>query len=201
MFSEKGNRQKATGKSRSTTELGQSLMEVVVVLAVGMIVISALVFATIASLRNAQFSKNQVIATKLAQEGIESVKFIRNSDNQDSIRLDSSIDPNQTMNNFSKLWEVNFRDHCGSGVEINVVYPCYFKLTGVGSQSPVIEQVHLEADRYESLEGGMKREVQIKDSDQGYNQEKVVTVIVKWTDFSGEHESKLTTILRKIYVN
>ena len=46
-------------------------------IAVSVIVVGALVFAIIASLRNAQFSKNQSQATKLAQEGIEKVRSAR----------------------------------------------------------------------------------------------------------------------------
>jgi DNA-binding NarL/FixJ family response regulator len=44
---------------------------------VAIIVVGALTFATIASLRNAQFSQNQAQATKLAQEGLEKVKSLK----------------------------------------------------------------------------------------------------------------------------
>src|SRR3989338_7550054 len=56
---------------------GQTLLELVVVMGVSVLVIGALVFATISSLRNAQFSKNQTLATKLAQERIERVRTAR----------------------------------------------------------------------------------------------------------------------------
>ncbi|HUS59771.1 MAG TPA: prepilin-type N-terminal cleavage/methylation domain-containing protein [Nevskiaceae bacterium] len=58
-------------------EKGQSLIEVLVALAVMAIVILALVRVTTVSIRNATFAKNRALATKYAQEGMEKVRAYR----------------------------------------------------------------------------------------------------------------------------
>lgn len=59
---------------------GQTLIEVLVALGTAVIVLSATVSVTISALNNAQFSKNQNIATAYAQEGMEIMRKMRNSD-------------------------------------------------------------------------------------------------------------------------
>jgi len=58
---------------------GQSLFEMVLSLGVVMLVIAALVWAATISVRNADFAKKQVQATKYAQEGMESIRAFRDS--------------------------------------------------------------------------------------------------------------------------
>jgi len=58
---------------------GQSLIEVVAGLAVMMIVILSLVTVTTVLVRNASFSRNQMLATKYAQEWIEEARNLRNT--------------------------------------------------------------------------------------------------------------------------
>lgn len=58
-------------------EKGQTLVEVVVALGVAILVITALVAATTTAVRNAQFAKNQSLATKYAQEGMEKARTLR----------------------------------------------------------------------------------------------------------------------------
>lgn len=52
-------------------QLGQSLIEALVALGAAVIVISAVVIAVIAAQNNADFSKNQNLATQYAQQGME----------------------------------------------------------------------------------------------------------------------------------
>lgn len=59
---------------------GQSLLEVLAALGAGVIVLTAITVAVITSLSNAQFSKNQNIATQYAQEGMELLRKMRDSD-------------------------------------------------------------------------------------------------------------------------
>src|SRR5688500_13500203 len=91
---------------------GGSLLELVVVVAVGVLVVAALSFATISSLRNSQLAKNQAQATKLAQEGIERVRAMR--DRNDDITIGS--------NNWNwqspPFWAAN-----------SCVSPCYLKIS------------------------------------------------------------------------
>ena len=56
---------------------GQTLVEVVLAVAVASLVLIGLTRATIVALRNAQFAKNQALATQYAQEGMESLRKCR----------------------------------------------------------------------------------------------------------------------------
>lgn len=55
------------------------LVEVLVALGTAVVVLSATVVAVLSALNNAQFSKNQNIATQYAQEGMEIMRKMRNS--------------------------------------------------------------------------------------------------------------------------
>lgn len=59
---------------------GQTLLEVLVALGVGIFILTAMTSAILGSLANAQFSKNQNLATLYAQQGMEIVRDIRNTD-------------------------------------------------------------------------------------------------------------------------
>lgn len=159
----------------------------VVVLAVAVIVVGALVFATIASLRNSNLAKNQSQATKLAQEGIERVRSGRDRNGSFSnFTMADSVD-NWTDEN---LWSDRIENYC--------VSPCYFKLESVSDLLWWAAGGDIPSDA-ESLEDGtFKRVVVLSDEELTYWAEKKVTVIVTWTDFSGTHKSELTTILRNL---
>ncbi len=64
-------------KNFTRNQRGQSLIEVLVAITVGIFVVVALINAAVAAMRNAQYAKNQNIATKLAQEGMEQVRAVR----------------------------------------------------------------------------------------------------------------------------
>lgn len=66
-----------------TNEKGQSLVEVVVALAVVVLAITALVRVTVTSIRNANFAKNRALATKYAQEWIEEARQLRDEQGDD----------------------------------------------------------------------------------------------------------------------
>lgn len=163
---------------------GQTLMELLVVIAVSVIIIGALVFATISSLRNAQFSKNQAQATKLAQEGIEKLRSIRdrNSSITTSIRYPLSTPP-RNIDKFSDTYSVYLsRDHCNGTNGI-----CYFRfLSGVLTQEATKETI-----------GNFSRQILLSD-DANYQNIKKASAVVTWSDFAGPHQSVLTTILRKL---
>lgn len=61
-------------------QTGQTLIEVVVALSAAVVVVSAITVAVISSLNNAEFSKNQNIATQYAQQATEILRSQRNSD-------------------------------------------------------------------------------------------------------------------------
>lgn len=157
-------------------QAGQSLIELIVVISVVAMVVGSLVFATIASLRNAQFSKNQSLATKLAQEGIEKVRSIRDRNGPaDYIKSDGSH-----TSTFNDLWPISF--DCSGG---NCYF--YFNSTGVLFGG--------NASKFEDVPPNFKRQIQIEGS---ATDSKKITVVVNWIDTSGSHESRLTTILGKL---
>ncbi len=158
---------------------GQTLLELVVVISVVVIVVGALVFATIASIRNASFAQNQLQATKLAQEGLEKVRSLRDRDGP----LDYAIDPSTRTTKFSDLWGITFT--CPNN--------CYFFLTVESGKDKLVGGTSIS---FEHIEPNFKRQFQIEEEGANPAAQKKVTVKVLWTDFAGEHSSKLTTILR-----
>lgn len=188
----------------STNQSGQTLLEVIVVMAVGLLIVGALVFASIASIRNAQYSKNQAQATKLAQEVLEKVKTSRNRGLANTIRsLTLNSQPVSDWQD-SDLWNNRIGDDPFNGA---CSAPCYFNLNfdslcgcdflnflAAGGSIPNLA---------ESINNGQFRRVVILSDEAGgsppyYTVEKKVTAQVVWTDFSGSHESRLSTVLRKL---
>lgn len=60
-------------------EKGQTILEALVALGVGVIIVSAITVAVITAVRNADFSKNQNLATQFAQQGMDIVRQISES--------------------------------------------------------------------------------------------------------------------------
>jgi len=61
-------------RARLLDKRGQSLIEVLIALAASVAVVSAIVVTVITSLSNAEFTKNQNLATQYSREGIEIVR-------------------------------------------------------------------------------------------------------------------------------
>lgn len=172
---------------RKTKQKGQTLVELIVVIAVVIIVVGALTFATIASIRNARFSTNYAQATKLAQEGLERVRSGRDRNNliSGSFTLGSG-----TVDNWQDpdLWS--------NSISANCIPVCYFKLKNPPSIPGEIEFIGTSTLLAEQI-SSFKRSIVLSDTALSFSVEKIVTATVSWTDFSGTHESRLTTILRK----
>lgn len=158
---------------------GQSLLELIIVMAVAIIVIGALTVVTISSLRNANLSKNQLQATKFAQEGIEKVRSIRDRDGTVTTNFGVPTDK------FSELWGLQLYQVC-------TPQPCNFLLDSLNNT------LTQNNTAFESLADGFERHVKIADDNQTYQNRKTVTVLVNWVDFAGTHESHLRTILGRI---
>lgn len=58
-------------------ESGISLIEVVAAMAIAVLIITGLVFTAGEAIKNAQFSKNQALATKYAEEGMDKIRSER----------------------------------------------------------------------------------------------------------------------------
>lgn len=176
---------------KANNQFGQSLIELVVVIAVLIFIVGALTFATIASIRNAQFSINQSQATKLAQEGIEKLKVAR--DRSDVIEggfivsgnpIDSWADPDLWSTQLSLIPEKYFFTFDTTG-------PKRLRFKGASAVMPALVEDPLGDGRF-------KRAVVISDEPVTFSSQKNVTVIVSWTDFSGSHESRLSSKLGKL---
>ena len=185
-------------------ERGQTLLELVVVVAVIIVVVGALVFATIASLRNASFAKNQTQATKLAQEALERVRTGRDR-NQCINNLDASVkswngnSSNSTCAGSGSLWGYQISGNCDRP-DLTPPGVCYFNVDSTGQ----LNNIGFAQTSFPSLSEGIPtdnqlfRRVILLSDDTDYQNQKKVTAVVRWIDFAGTHESRLTTILRKI---
>lgn len=61
----------------SNSHAGQTLLEVVVAVGIALVVVGALTVAATNAVRNASLSRNQTQATRLAQDGIETARALR----------------------------------------------------------------------------------------------------------------------------
>lgn len=166
---------------------GQSLLEVVIALGVIVIVTGAFVVLATVSVRNSNFSKNQVTATQLGTEAIEAMITIRDQNTA------GAIENNGDNNQWSKV--------AGSSLNVtscpaNPAQPCSgdFKLTNCTINS-IPQRCITKTTTPELLNNGVfSRKVQITDAETNL---KNVTVLVWWTDSQGLHKSVLIRKLGK----
>jgi Tfp pilus assembly protein PilV len=163
-----------------TNQKGQSLIEVVIALSIAIIVAVAFTNVTITSVRNAQFAKNQNLATKYAQQTIEYLRAIRD---QDRVISASPVE------NWSDLWEVN----------LGTTGQCY---NLDKSNIQLTEAVSCTTDAVIQDKSGtdtmfMRR---IKISDDGTvagKDRKTIDITVYWNDSKGQHSAVVSTYLTR----
>lgn len=162
---------------------GQTLLEVIVVITVGIIIVGVLVFTTIFSLRNANSAKTNAQATKLATEGLETVRISR--DRSGTI---TGFPPGSWVD--ANFWSTN--------ISASTCIPpqnCYFKISSGGLlslgsfENPPLTQG-------EQI-GNFTRFIILSD-DGSFANWKIVESVVSWSDFSGLHQSRVKTVLRKL---
>ena len=95
-------------KGQVLIESGQTLVEALIALAVGAVVIIAATILTQTSLTSSQTSKNQSIATKYAQEGLELARKVRAAPTPNPVtycvaRDDISLSTVGSCNNVSNI--------------------------------------------------------------------------------------------------
>lgn len=178
---------------------GQTLIEVIVVITVGLLVVAALTFATLFAIRSSQVAQNQSQATKLAQEGIEKIKSDRDRGGKISSTLGGY--PNQyypvTSWKDDGFWNWSLFSCSSSRPNYGRTY---FKF-GNGDE---IIYFGCGVDPFSSNRAELvnnnkfQRAIKIMDKSSTYQVEKEVEVTVKWSDFSGAHETKQNTILRRL---
>lgn len=170
---------------------GETVLEVLITATVAIFVVSALTFATIFSLRNANFSKISAQATKLAQEGIEIVRSGRNRNlpitgslslgGKNVYSWDGKADGTEA------LWDAQISANCTPN--------CYFNIVNKEGVINYISAGSIIPDNAEPIPQTSFKRVVVLSDDADYQTQKKVTVIVTWNDFAGGHESKLTTVL------
>lgn len=92
---------------------GQSLIEVLVSMTVAILVITGLVGAVLVAVRNTQFAKNQSLATKYAQEGMENTRQLRDTDWAVFWGKRGTIDEENPIPNTRFVKRITFEDISG----------------------------------------------------------------------------------------
>lgn len=163
-----------------SSEKGQSLIEVLVVLVLASMMIVALITIILLSLKNAQFAQNQTKATKIAQDTVDNIRILRDSNKNKSLL------PNDSC--FDQLWNIGSTDFgCGGDDD------CYYGL--VTFLDPPLLRLRREVSAFkENLGDGFTRQIKVT---QNTPSEVKIAVDVSWTDSSGEHKSNLETYLIK----
>lgn len=175
-------------------QTGQTLIELIISVALILIIITGVTILTVRGLQNSQFSRNQVQATKLAQEGIEKLRTIR--DNKYTV---CGWAANVNAVAPEGLWSAACPSGCRYTIE-QAVGSC----NGVTTSSLWIKFT-AATTVYESVQVGgvtFKRSVTINNgidlAGNSNSNVKNIDVIVSWTDSSGTHDSKVSTVLSKI---
>lgn len=178
----------------TTDNKGQSLMELVIGLGLVAIVAGAIAITTTNSLKNSQFSKNQIQATKIAQENLEKVRTIKNT----NFGLCTSAQGSGNCSMWSDVWghpffgKVSTTCVAAVGCTYIIVSPCNVTTTsGVESKPFCLRYSATRAN----LADGFTSQIIIED--EAVNQKKV-TSRVFWSDSSGEHSSDLVTIMSRL---
>ncbi|KKQ66422.1 MAG: hypothetical protein US86_C0005G0033 [Candidatus Daviesbacteria bacterium GW2011_GWA2_38_24] len=164
---------------------GQSLLEVTITLGVAILIIVALTITTIQGLQSSQFSQAQVQATKYAQEGIEKIRLMKVSNTPIEITdTNGNIQEYYWYSSNNLIWSLSF----GALKSFKFKTPCS------NGTCRLIRLNAGDSPDYESLDNErLRRYIYIEDT--GNQNQKKVTVEVKWTDSGGDHSSKLETIL------
>jgi Tfp pilus assembly protein PilV len=186
----KDYRLQTTASSNSAVDQrGQSLLELTVLVGLALIVVSGLVIVTVNGLKNSQYSQNQTQATKLAQEGMDEVKSIE--------------DRNCAVSTGSLYLWYNSKNGGADLVWSNSwSTPQSFQITNYSTCSETLAGLTTAAhDIDPNTAGGIfTRDVTIEDYSSSSNCNpssscKVVKVQVTWSDYSGNHNSQLSTLL------
>ncbi len=85
---------------KNSSQIGQTLIEVLIALGTATVIIAAIVIIVMSSLTNVQFSKNQNVATQYAQEGIEIIRKLAQSNWADFSTYDNTyycLDKNRDL--------------------------------------------------------------------------------------------------------
>lgn len=174
---------------------GQNILELVVGLGLVAVVAVAISVVTVNALKNSQFSKNQSQATKLAQETLEKVRTVRNSNF--GVCSEAQMIAGSTCYAWDEIWSNQFgtisNDCIANGTCTYILDGACDTSFGIGIESRPFCLKHSETPL--DLGGGFSGQVFIED-EQG--DQKRVTVRVYWSDTTGQHNSDLVTVISRI---
>jgi Tfp pilus assembly protein PilV len=174
---------------------GQSLVEVVIALGIAVIIVIAFTNATITSVRNSQFSKNQNLSTKYAQESLELIRAVRDQNTS------ASVTDGGSLSTWGDLWGIDLYDTSATGVTGMTGY-CFnldkstLHLTKRTFVNPCADKDASGVVQDENLDGLnlFYRKINITNADNDKNK-KQINVRVYWSDSRGQHNTDVTTFL------
>ncbi len=163
---------------------GQTMLELVITMGLILVIVSAVTISSLNGLQESQFSQDQVQATKLAQEGIERIRVIKQRN-----YMVCTTTPVATTK-FSDL----FTSSCPTAT------PCKYILSSGGSSScgtTTPYWLNNTSPYYDQPTGTkFQRFIEIRDfPSTGTLTQKEIVVKVSWSNSSGSHQSNLTTVL------
>lgn len=161
--------------NKSLSEKGQTIMEIIFAMGLAAVVLVVLVSTITAALRDARVAKNQSLAAKYAQEGLEALRTIRQNNFADlnTYKTDCNKTASAYLYQVSSEWRLRagpydqFVNQTSNGVFARVVYvvPVYRNagnITGCGDVGSTIDtnsyQVYVQINWKESS-GDQKTEV------------------------------------------
>ncbi len=171
---------------KPTNELGQSLLEITITIGIAALIITALVITTLVGLKNSQLAQKQSQATKLAQEGIERLRALKNNN--------ISITAGGTTyywygSQGTTIWSQNI--FSGGACQY-----CYWKFNSTCQtdlNNCLVASSAADKTSLESIGSGFFRQIKIED--ENTIDQKKITSTVSWTDSAGAHKSQLVTYL------
>lgn len=186
---------------KNFSESGQAILEVLLALAIGIIIATAFVSLGAVSVRNSTFSKDQVTATQLAQEGIEAMITIRDQDTPGAIQSMGAVDHWTAL--FNPPSPINTCAPAGnlttSGCSDFYLLEASCSIgTLPASQRCIKRRLISYTSSLWKLTGNYDQFARIiRITDTAVTEVKDVTVFVWWTDVNGIHTSTLTRKLHK----
>jgi hypothetical protein len=198
----------------SLNSKGQSIVEIVAAIAIGAILILALVALSVRSNRSADFSKIESQASRLATEGLEVVRNIQLA-NGTGIRYSTTCGGNAVGPvNWSTLFTATVGDldeSCGTmgggpyGKKARIARGSAGCFSDTQASCLFIANDFGESITDPSTNRVFQRQIYVADSPpkskcntaSDWNRIKQFTVVVTWSDASGAHESVTTSCLQR----
>lgn len=190
-----------------SSDKGQTLIEVIAAVAVGTIIITALLSLAARSNRNANFARTSAQATKLSQQGLEIIRNIDSVNDPVAIRNVPAPFCSSANCGWSDLYNVDITEPAAGdhNFALQSLTDC-----GIGTSwcldfdsdgTPNREIINAEL-------GNFTREVRIEDTANPCNsigmtplnsmETKLVTVTVRWDDPAGAHEAQVSTCISNL---